>query len=382
MIIDYTEIPTANRGGTHQDLFEQFACDFLETIGYKIIQRPDRGPDGKKDAIVSETRKGISGETEIKWLVSCKHYAHSGASVKDTDEPDIVDRVISHSCNGFLGVYSTLPASSLNNKLYGAEGIIQHQIYDSTNIQKQILISPQRERLLISYFPNSYDKYREELSEALNKGSNPKTELSESDILSICKTAIIILEIDKIESAYFKDNWELPENPLNEIHRFADHSSQQVINRVLSLLHTVSEHTRFKTSSQIANSLYTLMLTFFPPPHEKKEIQIEDAQQCVHTGFNLTYDAFIYLNNFAIAEVGLSILKFVYREGKRRNISEITDYVLFYYSQIETTLERPGRDFSKAKEFVKIMKADIDTLDLAFPSLPSDIYELIKQGER
>jgi hypothetical protein len=39
--------------------------------------------------------------------VSCKHFAHAGRSVGIDDEPSIIDRVRAHSCQGFLGIYST-----------------------------------------------------------------------------------------------------------------------------------------------------------------------------------------------------------------------------------------------------------------------------------
>lgn len=81
MLIDFKEIPKANEGSGLQDTFELFARDFLEDYGYLIVQEPDRGADGKKDIIVKESRKGIAGVTEKLWLVSCKHYIHSGKSV-------------------------------------------------------------------------------------------------------------------------------------------------------------------------------------------------------------------------------------------------------------------------------------------------------------
>ena len=86
MLLDFREIPQANVGGGLQDTFELFTRDFLAYLGYRIVQDPDRGADGKKDLIVDEIIKGITSEYTIRWLVSCKHYAHSGAAVKDSDE--------------------------------------------------------------------------------------------------------------------------------------------------------------------------------------------------------------------------------------------------------------------------------------------------------
>jgi len=96
MILDFKEIPEANKGGGLQDSFELFAREFLHLLGYFIVEEPNRGADGGKDFVVLEKRQGVSGESEIKWLVSCKHHAHSRASVSDKDELDIYGRVHTH----------------------------------------------------------------------------------------------------------------------------------------------------------------------------------------------------------------------------------------------------------------------------------------------
>lgn len=46
MIIDFKEIPQANKGGGNQDSFELFAQDFFEYLGYEIVEQPFRGADG------------------------------------------------------------------------------------------------------------------------------------------------------------------------------------------------------------------------------------------------------------------------------------------------------------------------------------------------
>lgn len=159
MVIDFKEMPQANSGGGLQDTFELFSRDFLEDLGLNILQHPDRGADGKKDLIVAETRNGVAGKTIIKWLVSCKHHAHSGKSVSDTDEPDILDRVAAHKCNGFIGVYSTLAATSLNGKLIGYNDKIEHQIFDRERIEKHLLNHPLGIKLARRYFPKSIEKF-------------------------------------------------------------------------------------------------------------------------------------------------------------------------------------------------------------------------------
>ena len=72
MILDFKEIPEANGGSGLQDTFELFARDFLAYLGYRIIEDPNRGPDGKKDLIVEEVLSGIVQPTiDAKQQIMC-----------------------------------------------------------------------------------------------------------------------------------------------------------------------------------------------------------------------------------------------------------------------------------------------------------------------
>ncbi len=157
MILDFKEIPKANKGTGIQDTFELFTRDFLSFLGYRIVQDPDRGADGKKDLIVDEVIKGITSEYTIRWLVSCKHYAHSGRAVKDSDEINIGDRLRQHGCNGFMGVYSTLAATSLSGLLQGQKNYI---IFDHEKIESYLLGNLEGHRIACRYFPLSFKKYQ------------------------------------------------------------------------------------------------------------------------------------------------------------------------------------------------------------------------------
>lgn len=169
MLLDFKEIPQANVGGGLQDTFELFTRDFLAYLGYRIVQDPDRGADGKKDLIVDEIVKGITSEYTIRWLVSCKHYAHSGAAVKDTDEINISERLKQHNCDGFMGVYSTLPATSLTGLLSSQKN---YQIFDREKIESKILSNIDGHRLAARYFPKSFKKYQIEHPEPATIFSN------------------------------------------------------------------------------------------------------------------------------------------------------------------------------------------------------------------
>jgi hypothetical protein len=160
--LDFKEIPQGNLANGEQDTFELFAREFLEMTGYEILSGPDRGSDGGRDIIVQEIRTGIAGTTHVKWLVSCKHKAHSGSSVGLTDEQDITDRVRLHDCAGFIGFYSTLPASSLTKKLEGFVTTVpgfEFQIIDKEKIERVLLGTGPGLGIAHRFFPISYGKW-------------------------------------------------------------------------------------------------------------------------------------------------------------------------------------------------------------------------------
>jgi len=164
MIIDFTEIPQANVPNGQQDKFELFAREFLNYMGYRIIEEPSRGADGGKDLVVDEHINLIGGVPyTIRWLVSCKHYAHSGKSVSDGDELNVKDRVEQHHCDGFIGFYSTLPSTGLENRL---RGVTKTNIYDAEKIERFVVDAYKDSKastLFVRFFPKSWKEYCEML---------------------------------------------------------------------------------------------------------------------------------------------------------------------------------------------------------------------------
>ena len=156
-ILDFTEIPQANTGKGDQDTFEFFARDFLtEILNFEIISEPNRGADGGKDIIAVEHQSGSLSSSNVVWLISCKHYAHSGKSVNESDEQNISDRLRQHSANGFLGFYSTLPSSGLNNRLDSYRKDFKISILDNGRIEQLLLAK--KNSIIKRYFPKSYSK--------------------------------------------------------------------------------------------------------------------------------------------------------------------------------------------------------------------------------
>lgn len=140
--------------------WEAFARDFLSDLGFTIEVPPDRGADGGRDLLVVEQLKGKMESYPFRWLVSCKHFALSGKSVSPSDEQNILDRVQGFGADGFLGFYSTLPSSGLNqslDKLRSNRQIRDYKILDGRLIENY-LVQVGYGHLLMRYLPNSYRK--------------------------------------------------------------------------------------------------------------------------------------------------------------------------------------------------------------------------------
>jgi hypothetical protein len=161
-LIDLTEIPEAHVASGQQDSFELFASELLTVIGYEIVDPPGRGADLGKDLIVAERRKGIGRETVVRWLVSCKHKAHSGKSVGLDDELNLVERVEGHRCQGFIGFYSTLPSSSLVERLKQLASKFEYQLLDKAVIERVLVSSPLGLDLARRYLPVSAARWQTE----------------------------------------------------------------------------------------------------------------------------------------------------------------------------------------------------------------------------
>lgn len=158
--LDFKEIPEAHIATGEQDQFELFSRDFFQYLGYRIISSPDRGADGGRDIVIEEKRVGVGGENFVRWLVSCKHKAHSGNSVKPADESNIRDRVEANKCTGFIGFYSTLPSSGLSGNIEGLKNKIEVQVFDRERIESELLGSAKGLELAKRYFPKSLKKWQ------------------------------------------------------------------------------------------------------------------------------------------------------------------------------------------------------------------------------
>jgi Restriction endonuclease len=140
-MLDFKEL---SKDGTS---FEMLLREVLFAQGLDVASS-GVGPDGGKDLICVERLSSLFGSSSRRWLIQCKHFAHSGRSVGTPDIDNIRDSCSQHGVQGYVLAASTYLSSSLVNRL---EGIAADP---AANLLTSYIDGPMIERLLLS--PNLF----------------------------------------------------------------------------------------------------------------------------------------------------------------------------------------------------------------------------------
>ena len=225
-----------------------------------------------------------------------------------------------------------------------------------------------------------YQVVATERENSLKVFNAPIIGLTTEDLLSTTKSAIIIIEIEKIKEEYYSAEWNKRSDIIGKLYKFSDHTNFRIAVDVFYFLSMVAGQTRGGMKTDVALSIYSLILDYFPysDKEDENEKTIELANECVDIAFSLVYDTTIYLKNYDIAMYGLTILKYIYKKGKQQKLKQLVDKVIETYKEIEQTLQRPERnDLVDALQLVREFKADIEERTLSFPPLSDNLMRLI-----
>lgn len=153
MIVDFKEIE--HKSGF---IFERFIEDLLKALGWRIIIGAGLGPDGGRDIVASINESSGTGMVkERKYLIQCKHNAHSNKTVMPGDISDFSLMPKRHDTEGWLLVTSTRVSENVVQNIDAANkvGRACFDYWDGKEIEKRVLFEDCRE-VLKRYFPNSY----------------------------------------------------------------------------------------------------------------------------------------------------------------------------------------------------------------------------------
>lgn len=150
-MLDFQELPVDG-----QD-FELLLREIMFREGFHV-EWSGRGADGGRDLVCTEAHRTILGSNSKRWLVQCKHFAHSGKSVGIADLDDIVTSAAQHKCSGYILACSTFPSSGVVQRL---EAISANQelhlttnFWDAVQIER-MLATPLMWRVAQRFFPKT-----------------------------------------------------------------------------------------------------------------------------------------------------------------------------------------------------------------------------------
>lgn len=134
--------------------FELLCRDVLESYGVSIVSEPTRGPDQKKDLVIEITSQDVLGNSEkIKYLVQCKHKAHGGRSVLETDIGDFRSACLLHKTDGYFLITTTIASVTVANNLNAENegGSLKTIIWDGRKLEGKIESSPESINIIEKY---------------------------------------------------------------------------------------------------------------------------------------------------------------------------------------------------------------------------------------
>lgn len=150
-MIDFKELPSDGVA------FEQLVRELLFVAGL-APEWTGKGVDEGRDLLAEETAIGPIGSFRRRWLVSCKHFSHSGRAVGVRDLPSIRDDCSRVNADGFLLACSTIPSSGVIKKLAEISSIPSNRlvtaVWDGVELQKR-LYAPQGFPLAHLFFSRS-----------------------------------------------------------------------------------------------------------------------------------------------------------------------------------------------------------------------------------
>ena len=134
--------------------FELLCRDVLESYGSEILSEPTRGPDQKKDLVIQIKSEDALGNTETsKYLVQCKHKAHSGKSVLEPEIGDFRSACLLHKTDGYFLITSTIASVTVANNLNAENegGSLKTIIWDGKKLAGKIESSTNSVQIIEKY---------------------------------------------------------------------------------------------------------------------------------------------------------------------------------------------------------------------------------------
>ncbi len=241
--------------------------------------------------------------------------------------------------------------------------------------------------------PGVIRKYREEHYQAIQMEKErlarlmdqPIKGLTESALVNASLTALLLLEVNKVEAEYFTVPKEERADVLGRLGIYAEHSNNRIALAVMQLLSSLAHLTRSGLTEGDGTVISSIVIEFFPRGEDAQhhEQTREIAKLCIDAGNSIVYDATIHLSKLRVALPGLTILKFVHRQGVRCAMPELVEDVAKTFDWLEASMKRPERhDLDVAMEMIRFYRNELDDNNLSYPIFPPSVMRAIDGHEK
>ena len=133
--------------------FEALGEQLLEAMGFMVVERPSRGADAGRDILVERVLKDKIGDVRQRVLVQCKHKAHSGKAVSDSDVGLFQNVMASFNATGYLLVTSTTVTEKINGLFRGFTRTQYPRWAHSWNVSDLIKLLNENVMVRDTFFP-------------------------------------------------------------------------------------------------------------------------------------------------------------------------------------------------------------------------------------
>lgn len=155
-MLDFKELSTSGKE------FELLIRELLFNKNYQVYWS-GIGPDGGRDLLCIEEKESFFAPEKKRWLIQCKHNAHSNKSVGIPDLDEIVDSCEQHEATGFILACSTQPSSAVVNRLESITNNPRNNLtaiyWDYVSIERA-LNTPHLWRIAQKFFPVSSESMK------------------------------------------------------------------------------------------------------------------------------------------------------------------------------------------------------------------------------
>lgn len=217
----------------------------------------------------------------------------------------------------------------------------------------------------------------EKLSLNYKKENKQLPSLSEGELLEAAKSAVIIVDLEKIKYKYFHSELHLREDVLDELRVYKPISTDITTIEIYNFLFEVADSINYRSSDDFGIAIFSLVMHFFPEETEEIDTILYLS---TNIGSQLVSASIFNLENFKIGVYGLSTWKWVYLRAKWRGKKEIMERVKSEYEQVKNFFCGDNVKISNYEgkiQLIEIFEEDLEKGGLTFPEIPNEILKLI-----